>query len=199
MPVPTQISDLSPTAAINSPAGSDNTFPDLDNHLRAGYAFIRQIHDGDLSDYFKVTPDGRVYGTALHNNAGAVTGATNQYIASGTYTPTLANTTNIDSSTASPLTRWMRVGNVVSVSGQVAIDVTAAAAATSLFISIPIASTIGATSSLSGTAARLDTSAVTLAGLIYGETSGNRARLDFYSDAIVASRTWMFTFSYVVV
>ncbi len=42
----------------------------------------------------------RLYGTAIHNNAEAITGTTNQYIASGTYTPTLSNTTNVDASTA---------------------------------------------------------------------------------------------------
>ena len=42
MPVPSLITDLSTTAASNSPAGSDNTFPDLDNFLRAHAAFIAQ-------------------------------------------------------------------------------------------------------------------------------------------------------------
>lgn len=42
MPVPSAITDLSTTAASNSPAGSENVFPDLDNHLRAAYSFIAQ-------------------------------------------------------------------------------------------------------------------------------------------------------------
>jgi len=42
MAVPTAITDLSATAASNSPAGSDAVFTDLDNFLRAIQAFIRQ-------------------------------------------------------------------------------------------------------------------------------------------------------------
>ncbi len=44
MPVPTAFSDLSTTAASNSPAASDNVFPDLDEHLRALAAFIASIY-----------------------------------------------------------------------------------------------------------------------------------------------------------
>lgn len=42
MPVPTVITDLSTTAASNSPSGSDAIMPDLDNYLRAFAAFIAQ-------------------------------------------------------------------------------------------------------------------------------------------------------------
>ena len=41
MPVPSVITDLSATAASNSPAGGDAVFPDLDNYLRAHAALIR--------------------------------------------------------------------------------------------------------------------------------------------------------------
>lgn len=44
MAVPTLITDLSTTAASNSPAGSDNVFPDLDNFIRAYGAFIAQLN-----------------------------------------------------------------------------------------------------------------------------------------------------------
>lgn len=47
MPVPTVITDLSATPGSNSPAGTDNVFPDLDNYLRAHAGFIRQLYDGD--------------------------------------------------------------------------------------------------------------------------------------------------------
>jgi len=44
MPVPTSITDLSTTAASNSPAGSDSVFPSLDDYLRSHASFIAQIH-----------------------------------------------------------------------------------------------------------------------------------------------------------
>ena len=45
MPVPTTLASLSTTAASNSPGGGENPFPDLDDHLRAGYAFDAQNRD----------------------------------------------------------------------------------------------------------------------------------------------------------
>ena len=48
MPVPASINDLSTTAGSNSPAGGENPFPDLDNHLRALASFIAVLRDGKL-------------------------------------------------------------------------------------------------------------------------------------------------------
>ena len=45
MPIPNVITDLSATAASNSPTGNENPI-EGDNHLRTAYAFIRQIYDG---------------------------------------------------------------------------------------------------------------------------------------------------------
>lgn len=46
MPVPSAITDLSTTLASNSPAGSDNVFPDLDNYLRSHAQFVALLRDG---------------------------------------------------------------------------------------------------------------------------------------------------------
>lgn len=48
MPVPTAITDLSTSAAGNSPAGSDAILPDLDNYIRALSAFIAQNYADKL-------------------------------------------------------------------------------------------------------------------------------------------------------
>ena len=45
MPVPSSIDDLDPVASDNSPAGSEQVFPNLDNYLRAHAAFIAQVRD----------------------------------------------------------------------------------------------------------------------------------------------------------
>jgi hypothetical protein len=45
MPVPSLITDLSTTAATNSPAGSENVFPNLDDYLRAQAAFLASVRD----------------------------------------------------------------------------------------------------------------------------------------------------------
>lgn len=45
MPVPASLASLSTTPASNQPSGGENPFPDLDDHLRAGYAFDAQNRD----------------------------------------------------------------------------------------------------------------------------------------------------------
>lgn len=44
MPVPTSMQDLSAAAASNSPQGSENVAPNLDNYLRAHAAIVRQTY-----------------------------------------------------------------------------------------------------------------------------------------------------------
>lgn len=195
MAVPTTISDLSATAASNSPASGDSP-AEGDDFFRAHGAFIRQIHDGDLTDYVKVTSDGRLYGTALHNNAGAVTGTTNQYIASGTYTPSLTNTTNVAASSANTC-QWMRVGNVVTVSGSLSIDPTAASTVTELDLSLPIASAMTSATHLAGSAVRSSSVAAVPAQVLANPTA-DTAQISYFNDTDVANRTWRFTFTYVV-
>lgn len=74
-------------------------------------------------------------------------------LAAGTYTPTLTSGANIASSAVSGTCQYMRVGNVVTVSGYIAITPTAAATDTYLFMSLPIASDITADFQLGGTGA----------------------------------------------
>ena len=45
MAVPTLITDLSTTPASNSPAGSENVFPNLDDYLRVQAAFLASVRD----------------------------------------------------------------------------------------------------------------------------------------------------------
>jgi len=52
MPVPA-ITDLSTTAASNSPAGADAVFPNLDDYLRAHAAFIAQLNAADATKVAK--------------------------------------------------------------------------------------------------------------------------------------------------
>lgn len=112
--------------------GTNNSQGDI------GFAFRAVNTDTNLTERFHMVSDGRFYGTALHNNAGAMTGTTNQYIGSGTYTPTFTNSTNVTAN--NPLVfQWTRVGNVVTVSGQAQVTTTAAALSR-LFISLPITS-----------------------------------------------------------
>lgn len=48
MPVPSTLADLDPVAANNSPPGSEAVGTNIDNYLRAGFAFIAQLDDNKL-------------------------------------------------------------------------------------------------------------------------------------------------------
>ena len=74
----------------------------------------------------------------LATQANAAVGAL-PVLASGTYTPTLTNSTNVASSTAFQC-NYLRVGNIVIVSGRVSITVTTANSSTTLLMTVPIAS-----------------------------------------------------------
>lgn len=73
-------------------------------------------------------------------------------VMSGTYTPTITNIANASASTAFVM-QWMRVGNIVTVSGQFDVDpTTAASTLTQIEISLPVASNFSASTQLAGTA-----------------------------------------------
>lgn len=115
-------------------------------------------------------------------------------LTSGTYSPTLYNTTNVAASTAYAA-QYMRVGNVVTVSGLVDIDATAATA-TVLGMSLPIASNLSSSLQCRGVAACVDASEN--AAAIVGDAANDRALIQ-YTAASVANVGWSFMFTYLVV
>jgi hypothetical protein len=119
---------------------------------------------------------------------------------SGTYTPTLTNTTNIASSTANANTAYTRIGSVVHVSGTIQIDPTSASTATTIGISLPSASSLSSFTQLAGVASRFGgTSLENISTAITGDTTNDRAQFTFINDTDVAERTWAFSFQYIVV
>lgn len=112
---------------------------------------------------------------------------------SGTYFPNLFNTTNLDGST--PYTcQWFRIGNVVSVSGRVDVNPTAAGA-TKLGISIPVPTNVQFVNQLAGVAA-----CPTVAGEvapIAGDTGNNRAQMSWVTTN-TTNEAMFFTFQYLV-
>ena len=144
----------------------------------------------------KVFSDGRVSGNKLHN-IGTVTGTTDQFIASGTYSPSFTLVTNATSASASITFQWMRVGNVCTVSGRMFVDPTAANTLTQVGFSLPIASALSDAEHCSGTAVRVAT-LVELSGYVIGDPANVRAELDFYNDADTASSSWAIHFTYLI-
>jgi hypothetical protein len=141
--------------------------------------------------------NGRLYGLSLHNNAGSMTGSTNQYIGSGTFTPTLYNGANVASSSHVG-SHWFRVGNVVHASGHITIDPTAATTYTDVGMSTPIFENFGVPSELSGIAIRYTIGAATAVAIITADGTNNRAYLEYYNDTDVTNSTWAYNYSYLI-
>jgi hypothetical protein len=144
-----------------------------------------------------LTTDGRLYGTALHNNAGAVTGTTNQYIASGTYTPSESHNGNITSLTVRPA-QWIRVGNVVTVTGglESVVSNTGGGNTSNVSLTLPIASSLANFWELAGTCSIVDIVGSTN-GSVTAQTALDRASLSI-SITTAATYNWSYTYSYVV-
>lgn len=150
------------------------------------------------------SPDGAMYVTPTGN--ASITGGTGAFdtlslnglgaITSGTYTPTLTNTTNVAASTAQ-VCQYMRVGNVVTVSGRVDIDPTTASIATALNMSLPIASNFGASTDLGGTA--VCGAVASYSAEILSDSAADNALLRFICGTDVANRSWFFTFTYRII
>jgi hypothetical protein len=114
-------------------------------------------------------------------------------LASGEYTPTLTDVTNVAAS-ALLGARFIRVGNQITVAFSVTIDPTAAAA-TELGISLPVASAIAATAEVIGLANSGET--VGEPAIVIGDIANDRASLQFTAVG-TGVVTWQGTFQYIV-
>ena len=132
-----------------------------------------------------------VTGTKTFNGLELVNGA----IASGVYTPTVSTTTNVTASTPEEA-QYMRVGNVVTVSGRILITPTAAPYTDTFFnITLPISSNFAHARQCAGTC---KDQLQGLGGPIYGDATNDRARFQ-YSSAVTSSTEIYYHFTYQVV
>jgi hypothetical protein len=110
---------------------------------------------------------------------------------SGTYTPTLTNSTNVATSAAFQC-QYMRVGSVVTVSGKVNIAPTATGT-TELQVTLPIASNLTADQQIGGTFMDANSNG----GVVFGETTSDVARFIFTATD-TAARDYFFSFTYQI-
>lgn len=132
---------------------------------------------------------------AGYHVASATATGTTPAIQSGTYTPGLTSITNVFGTPAAQASQWMRVGNVVTVSGIIEVEPASSASDTVVAVSLPIASSLTADEHLSGTAgSQLD---ARYGGCVYGAPASDTAYVRFYG---VASSTHpvCYHFTYVV-
>lgn len=124
-----------------------------------------------------IETDGRLYGTALHDNATLPSGTTKNYWGSGTYTPSAIASVNITAITPE-ITQWIRVGNCVVASLRASVQATAAGLCNGR-LSIPIPSGFSASRQCSGSGSWWDigTPAVLPVGI---EANVANDSIDFY-------------------
>ena len=121
-------------------------------------------------------------------------------IFSGTYTPTLTNSTNVDISNSTAYTcQYMRVGDVVTVSGKVSIAVIGSGI-TRLNMTLPVSSNFSAEENCAGTAqVSYNGVSTNLAAQIKADTTNDRAQILYFGNVTGAAQDFFFTFTYRVI
>lgn len=144
------------------------------------------------------------YGDSSHvvsltvDNKGRISNVTETSIpvtASGPYSPTKTNVSNVASSAVTTC-NYMRVGSVVTVSGMITIQATTANTVTQIDLTLPIISNFSAAENCAGVIA--STSLAGQCGGIYAETSGDKARIQVV-PTVTASQTYTFHFTYQII
>ncbi|HRB54331.1 MAG TPA: hypothetical protein PLD87_11705 [Bacteroidia bacterium] len=137
-----------------------------------------------------ITIDGTTQDVTIANNITA------DNLLSGTYTPTLTNGTNVSSSTAYTC-QYMRVGNVVTVSGRIDVTMTASNTATEISVSLPIVSNFSGTENLGGTGNGVGSNSPN--GVkIEADTTNDRATYTFDTGGSGGARKISFSFTYLI-
>jgi hypothetical protein len=120
-------------------------------------------------------------------------------VLSGTYTPTLTNNANITSSTAYQC-QYMRVGNVVTVSGQVDITATSVLTLTQLIMTLPISSSFPVSGfNYCGGTAYFQNGAAFATGYINANQSATTVSLVYRTGATTPISQFFFSFTYQIV
>lgn len=125
----------------------------------------------------------------------AVSGNPTGTVTSGTYTPTLTNIANVDAS-AAYVSQYIRVGNVVTVSGRIDVDATVANTLTTLRLTLPFNSAFTAIEQCGGTGV---SAAPPEGGATFRAEAGVSNTVLMSNGAIDATnRVYMFSFTYQI-
>lgn len=138
--------------------------PELKFHIASGETFNIN-NNGNIRTFF------------LHDNPTTQGDSSQQDIRSGTYLPSISNQVNISGSSISEA-RWIRVGNVVTVSGAIKLGVTSDLdVVTSFELSLPVSSNNAFEFMLAGVAS----SQYNLSAAIY--SNNQRAKFEFIATS----------------
>lgn len=146
------------------------------------------------SPNYDLSPGGtyNVTGSPHVHSYSSLSGALTQ--AAGTYTPVLTGTANVDALTTTSFV-YMRLGNFVTVEGNIAVDPTLAAPTnTTVGIPLPIASNFTATADGGGIATAQATNTV---GSLAADITNDRMTLTFQATS-TANTGWRIMFMYEI-
>jgi hypothetical protein len=183
--------------AINSPAPPNATYitKTADGTLTSEFAMGSLGTGVVLNTTTTGTPVIATLGSGLSLSGSTLDTAST--IASGTYTPTLTNTTNVAASTAYAC-QYLRIGNTVTVSGKIDVDATTTATISSLKISLPVTSDFTAAENCAGVGSATVTGSLSNQAIpISADTTADKASLDWVV-ATAANSPIYFTFTYKV-
>jgi hypothetical protein len=105
---------------------------------------------------------------------GSIVGST---VVSGTYTPTITAVTLVSATTSTAVFQYLRIGNVVTVSGRIE-SMTVTGATNEVGISLPVASDLATTTQLAGSGVSDPSGGYSSVSFcIIGDTTNNRAKM----------------------
>lgn len=181
------------TTRVLTVQDADGTLATTSNKLSAFAATTSAELAGVISD--ETGSGALVFGSSPTLATPAFTGNPTGTITSDTYQPTITNTTNIDASTTATC-NYMRVGNVVTVSGAISVDPTAdGGTPTEARITLPIASNFSGAENCVGF---LHNAAHTEFGLVAGNAAADLAALTWLSQS-TTDHTIYFHFTYRII
>ncbi len=152
------------------------------------------IASGSLADNGSIVTVDSGVGFAVARTAVTSPAANDGNVYSGTYTPTVTNVANLDASTAFAA-QYMRVGNIVTVSGRVDMDPTVAGLDTQLRMTLPVASALTAGRQLGGVA--FCNAVASQGAAVLADATNDAATFQFV--AVSATNVgFFFTFTYQV-
>jgi hypothetical protein len=194
--------DITSTANMLVPSGGyyslSSSSPNFSKIYRDGGIVLESnTFKAKLADGGSFTNDGSITGSSIIRSGGTSSQSLQAdgsvlTLTSGTYTPTLTNTTNISSSSASVST-YTRVGNIVTVYATASATPSSGGTASELTFSLPIA-----TSSANATLTGSGIDAVPNRFAVTSGSSGTTVGARFTSGSGGTSHTIYVTFQYTV-
>jgi hypothetical protein len=184
----TAFRDATATSILGRAAGTDGPLADIvanaDDRIllrRSGSVSFTTLVDADIPASIARDSETTAAITALN-------------LASGNYTPTLTSVANLDATTAYSC-QYLRVGSVVTVSGRLDANPTAAGT-TTIGISLPVASNLANANECAGAAFSSEVAGQGAA--IFGDSTNDRALMQWVAVDI-SDRPMFFTFSYRII